>query len=70
MEIARPPFHKQRRHPDRLSLPDQHSDLQSVLEENARLRELVVRLSDIILRQVGADFYSRPSRMDGIAGSE
>ena len=37
----------------RLSATDEHADdVVSVLEENARLRSLVVKLSEIILRNV------------------
>jgi hypothetical protein len=31
---------------------DEHTDVQSLIEENARLRGLVVKLSDLVLRNV------------------
>jgi len=39
-------------------------DVKSIIEENARLRTLVVQLSDIILRRVTADSSEAPRRND------
>lgn len=52
MGIGYPPPHKTNHEPDRPPPLHEWSDVQSLLAENARLRELVVRLSDIILRNM------------------
>lgn len=52
MGIGLPPPHKAHLELERPPVLRERSDVQSLLAENARLRELVVRLSDIILRNM------------------
>jgi hypothetical protein len=52
MGIGFPPPHKANHELDPPPALREWSDVQSLLAENARLRELVVRLSDIILRNM------------------
>jgi hypothetical protein len=57
MSVARPSLSQQR---SEASTIRHDRELQSVLDENVRLRQLIVRLSDIILKQVAADFETGP----------
>jgi hypothetical protein len=53
MGTACPPLNKQEHHPNSTPLQcDEYPDVQSLIEENARLRGLVVKLSDLVLRNV------------------
>jgi hypothetical protein len=53
MGTACPPLNKQEHHPNSTPLQcDEYPDVQSLIEENARLRGLVVKLSDLVLRNL------------------
>ncbi len=53
MAIGHPqPYQAEHHQSDRAPFQHDGLDLKSLIEENARLRELVVRLSDMVLRSM------------------
>lgn len=53
MDVGHPqPYQAEHHHSDRAPFRHDGLDLKWLVEENARLRELVVRLSDMILRSM------------------
>ncbi len=53
MDMGHPqPYQAEHHHSNRAPFQHDGPDLKWLVEENARLRELVVRLSDIILRSM------------------
>ena len=53
MGSTRPPPGTQDRHPRPAAHRyDEHTDVQALLEENAQLRELVIQLSKLVIKNV------------------